>query len=130
MTSVMYAAREEASVMTAPKIDHYRFGEVIIDGRPYSHDVIVYPEGVDDQWWREEGHSLAPGDIWQVLQAAPEVLIVGRGSAGRMRVREETEEMLRKSGIEVIAELTELACDAYNRLRESKRVVAALHLTC
>jgi hypothetical protein len=116
--------------MTPPKVESYRFGEVVIDGRRYSRDVIIDPEGVDDKWWREEGHTLAPSDIREVLQSAPDVLIVGCGSAGRMKVLAETEEMLRKVGIEVIAERTGPACETYNRLRESRRVVAALHLTC
>jgi len=31
----------------APKIESYGFGEIVIDGRRYSSDVIVYPERVD-----------------------------------------------------------------------------------
>jgi hypothetical protein len=46
--------------MAAPKIESYRFGEIVIDGRRYSNDVIIYPDRVDGKWWREEGHSLVP----------------------------------------------------------------------
>lgn len=116
--------------MTSPSVDHYRFGEIVIDGRRYSKDVIIFPEGIDDNWWRAKGHVLLPWDIQQVLQAKPEVLIVGCGNAGRLQVLPETEDVLRGAGIEIIVARTGPACDAYNRLRESKRVVAALHLTC
>ncbi len=97
--------------MTAiPRIERYRFGEIVIDGRHYSNDVIVYPDRIDGRWWREEGHSLALSDVWEVLQSPPEVLVIGQGSAGRMVVPGETLRRLRDSGMEVIAEPTEQAC--------------------
>ena len=117
-------------MLAAPRIESYCFGEIVIDGRRYSNDVIVYPDRVDGQWWREEGHSLSPSDVWEVLQTPPEVLVIGQGSPGRMDVPAETLRKLRESGMEVIVEPTERACKTYNRLRGKRRVVAALHLTC
>ncbi len=116
--------------MAVPKIESYRFGEIVVDGRRYSDDVIIYPDRVDGKWWREEGHSLVPADVWEVLQSPPEILVIGQGSAGRMDVPAETRRRLQAAGIEVIAEPTPRACETYNRLREKRRVVAALHLTC
>jgi hypothetical protein len=47
-----------------------------------------------------------------------------------MKIHPQTEQYLRSSGIELIAAKTEKACRTYNDLFKSKRVVAALHLTC
>ena len=116
--------------MAVPRIESYSFGEIVIDGKHYSNDVIIYPTRVDGHWWREEGHSLAPEDVWEVLQTPPDVLVIGQGNAARMDVPPETQFKLREAGIEVIAEPTERACKTYNRLRTTKCVVAALHLTC
>ena len=63
--------------MAVPKIDSYRFGEIVIDGRRHSKDVIIYPDRVRGHWWRKEGHFLALEDLAEVLQAPPEVLVVG-----------------------------------------------------
>jgi hypothetical protein len=92
--------------------------------------VIIYPDRVDGHWWREEGHSLATTDVWEVLQSPPEVLVIGQGDSGRMDVPDETQRELQEAGIQVIAEPTASACETYNRLRGKRRVVAALHLTC
>jgi hypothetical protein len=121
---------EVQAVMAAPKIGSYRFGEIVIDGRRYSSDVIVYPDRVDSHWWREEGHSLSPSDIWDVLQAPPDVLVIGQGSPGRLDVPAETRRQLQEAGMEVIVEPTEQAYRTYNKLRSKRRTVAALHLTC
>jgi hypothetical protein len=117
-------------MMAAPKIESYRFGEIIIDGRRYSSDVIVYPDRVDSHWWRQDGHSLSPTDVWEVLQTPSDVLVIGQGSPGRMDVPAETRRQLQDAGMEVIVEPTEQACKTYNRLRRKRRTVAALHLTC
>lgn len=116
--------------MSSPKIDAYHFGEIVIDGRRYRRDVIVFPDRVQANWWREEGHSLSPADLWDVVQARPEVLVIGQGSAGRMDVPAATRRWLEEQGIQVIAQPTAQAVNTYNALREKKRVVAALHLTC
>jgi hypothetical protein len=109
--------------MAVPKIECYSFGEIVIDGKHYTNDVIIYPNRVEGHWWRGEGHVLAPEDVQEVLQAPPDILVIGQGSSSQMDVPYETRCKLREAGIEVIAEPTE-------RLRTRKCVVAALHLTC
>lgn len=116
--------------MQTPGIDSYRFGEIVIDGRRYTHDVIIYPDHVDGSWWRAEGHSVAPSDLQEVLESHPAVLVIGQGSPGHMEVPGETRRKLEQGGIELIVQPTSEASATYNRLRDVRRVVAALHLTC
>jgi len=111
-------------------IESYEFGCIVVKGKRYTTDVIIYLDHVEDNWWREEGHSLSPVDLWTVVQAKPEVLVVGTGYSGLMRVPPETEKYLREHGIRLITERTTEAVRIYNQLCQSTRVVAALHLTC
>jgi len=116
--------------MQTPRIDSYCFGAIVIDGHSYSHDVIIYPDRVDGGWWREEGHSVGPADLWEVLESRPDVLVIGQGRPGRMEVPDDTRGKVGEAGIELIVQPTSEATATYNRLREVRRVVAALHLTC
>jgi hypothetical protein len=116
--------------MPTPRIDSYTFGRIVVDGQPYLRDLIIYPDRVAEGWRREKGHSLSPVDLSEVIEARPEVLVIGRGVFRRVTVLAETRAALRAAGIEVIAEPTGRACETYNRLREARRVVAALHLSC
>lgn len=112
-------------------INSYDFGRIIVDGQRYTSDVIVLPDRVKDSWWRREGHRLHIEDIERVIQKEkPDVLVVGTGYSGLMRVLPETEKYLKSNGIELIAQSTREACETFNRLVKSKRVMAALHLTC
>ena len=116
--------------MNPPRIDSYRFGEIIIDGQVYGKDLIIFPHGVTPDWWRAESHSLSTADLEAVVAAPPEVLVVGQGAYGRMNVPEKTRQALKAAGVEVLAQRTSDACQSYNQLLGEKEVVAALHLTC
>ncbi len=111
-------------------IDSYSFGEIIIDGEKYTNDVKIFPNEVKGNWWRKEGHSLHPEDIEDVIENSPEILIVGTGAYGRVSILEETEVFIESKGIKLIAKETEDACNTYNELKDEKKTVAALHLTC
>ncbi len=112
------------------KIDSYQFGMIVVNGQKYSSDVIIFPDRVKDDWWRKSGHQLCLEDITEVTAENPETLIVGTGESGLMKVLPEVEQAAETRGIKLIAETTDQACNTYNRLCHSQRVVAALHITC
>jgi hypothetical protein len=119
------------------KIEHYSFGNITIDGRGYTSDVIIYPERVDFSWWRKEGHNLHVEDLKNVVKAQPDILVIGTGAFGVMRVPKETVTYLESKGIEVHAAKTGEAVDLFNKLQSKTGeggkagvVIAALHLTC
>lgn len=112
------------------KIEHYSFGKITIDGKTYTSDVIIYQGRVDSSWWRKEGHYLQVVDLVDVINAKPEVLIIGTGYSGVMVVPKETISHLESKGIEVHVARSEKAVEMFNKLRKKKLVIAALHLTC
>lgn len=112
-------------------VEAYDFGQILIDGKPYRSDVVIWPDRVDCPWWRAEGHSLVPDDLPEVLASPPAQLIIGTGFYGRLQVPDETLATLQELGIQVRIAETRLAVAELNRLREDGAdVVAALHLTC
>ncbi len=113
-----------------PEIQAYRFGRIVIDGVVYNRDVIIFPDRVLSNWRRRGGHKLVLEDLVEVLEDGPEVVILGRGVFGRMKVSEDLRESITERGIELVVLRTEGASKAYNEMRERQRVVAALHLSC
>ena len=117
--------------MVAVHIDDYRFGHIVVDGKAYEKDLVLLPDGVRPNWWREKGHSLSPADLEEVLAAGPEVLVVGTGAHGVMQVPAATRRALEEAGIELVAEKTARAADRYNDLAAAgRRVAGGFHLTC
>ena len=111
-------------------IESYSFGHIVIDGRSYSSDVIIYRDRVEDNWWRKRGHLVTPEDLKGVVAFGAGTLIIGTGNFGLVKVPPETLEYLTSKGFEVIVEKTGDACQTYNRLSEGGPVIAALHLSC
>jgi len=112
-------------------IESYGFGQIVVDGKRYASDIIIFPNRIKDNWWRKEGHRLCIEDLKEVFQEKPEVLIVGTGYYGFVKVPVEVKEYVKGEGIELITQSTKDACNTFNSLVKSgKKVVAALHLTC
>ncbi|MFQ5892629.1 MAG: Mth938-like domain-containing protein [Candidatus Methanofastidiosia archaeon] len=111
-------------------IQNYSFGSIVIDGKTYTSDVIIYPKKVDSGWWRKEGHLLQISDLSKVIESEPEILIVGTGNSGLMKISPEVKNLCKTHGIQLISEETSKACMTYNRLKDENKVVACLHLTC
>lgn len=112
-------------------IEFYDFGEIMIDGRTYHTDVIIYPDKVKPDWWRKEGHYLQPFDIMPEIAAKPDHLVIGTGFNGVMRVAPETEKRLQEFGIAYTIESSRFAVKTFNRMLEQNiQVIAAIHLTC
>ncbi len=113
------------------KIDSYEFGKIVVDGKEYTKDLIIFQDRLLENWWRKEGHNLRLEDIKLILDEKPEVFIVGKGYYGYMEVSSEVRDKLRREGIRLIAEKTVDACKTFNELiGRGKKAAAALHLTC
>ncbi len=113
------------------KIDSSSFGLIVIDGKVYASDLIIYPDGrVEDKWWRKSGHRVSIDDIAKLVESAPEAIIVGTGVNGLMKPDRSLGETLSEKGIELISRTNEEASDLFNELSSKKRVGACFHLTC
>jgi len=114
-------------------INAYSFGSITIDGRQFTKDVVIGKSGVLSPWWRKEGHSLSPDDLESVVVSQPEVLVIGTGSFGAMKVPADTLGALMDMGIEPRVMRTAKAVEEFNRLlmeRGPDSVMTVLHLTC
>jgi putative phosphoribosyl transferase len=114
-----------------PHIDSYSFGNMIIDGREYDQDLIVFPHKIKADWWRSNGHILRIDDLQEIIEYDPELLIIGTGSVGKMRVGPSAKDSLSREGIKCIEELTGEAIELFNEeSQKGTKVVGAFHLTC
>lgn len=113
------------------QITAYHFGRLTIDEREYDKDVLLVPPRIVFPWWREHGHRLAVGDLGEVFDYDPDVLLVGTGSYGAMKVLETTRREIIERNVRLEVFTTQVACERFNALSgEARRVAAALHLTC
>jgi hypothetical protein len=111
-------------------IDRYEFGLIVIEGQTFRNDVLIWPGRIKGDWWRQEGHLLQLDDVAEALAAKPQVLVVGQGEPGKMQVDPALAAYLQDRGVELMAHPTREACRVINDLSRTRRLAAALHLTC
>jgi hypothetical protein len=113
------------------KIDKYDFGEIVIDGKKYTRDVILLKDKVKSNWWRTRSHFLSIEDIEDALREIPDILIIGQGDPGLMEVGDDVKEFCKTNHIKLSIMPTREAVHEFNACsQQGKNVVAALHLTC
>lgn len=73
--------------MNAPcVIDSYDFGRIVINKKVYTSDLKITNGVVSSGWWRQSGHSVTIDDITDILDTMPQIIIMGQGKPGFMRV--------------------------------------------
>ncbi|NIO05270.1 MAG: hypothetical protein GTN74_11865 [Proteobacteria bacterium] len=112
-------------------IESYDFGNMRVFGETHHDDLKIIENKVIGNWWRRQGHILHTEDIADILEAPVEILVVGTGEYGNVKVPSEVAEAVSQRGIEFIATPTREAVSTFNNLRaQGKRVAGAFHLTC
>ena len=112
-------------------IETYSFGSMTVMRQKYRNDLKIIGNQIIGDWWRREGHALYAEDIDDILYSAVEVLVVGTGAYGSMKVTEEATKAIKGRGINLLAVPTKEAVSIFNSLHaRGKRVAGAFHLTC
>lgn len=113
-------------------IDEYSFGKMVVDGEVYNKDLIITPEKVIPNWWRGKGHKLQIKDLQEVLEEQkPEILVVGKGKFGMLKISKEMENYLQEQDIVLYEKESGKATQKFNKfLNEGRKVIGAFHLTC
>ena len=113
-------------------IDQYTTGShMTVDGTKHHQDLKIIHGEVKASWWRRQGHRLVTEDIQDILSAKPEVLVIGTGYAGNMRIPGSVRQTIEDHHIKLVHATTADATKTFNRLEaEGKDVAGAFHLTC
>lgn len=112
-------------------IEKYTSGRIIINNKTYHQDLKIIQGQVVDNWWRKTGHQVDVNDMKDVLNASPNIIVIGTGYAENMRVSKDLTSEIRQRDIKLVAEDAYKAVQTFNDLfSKGKNVSGAFHLTC
>lgn len=111
-------------------IDSSSFGKIVVDGETYG-DVKIGRDGKAMPWHYTEHHTVLADDIIGLAEGI-EVLVIGIGTAGYVRVDDSAKELAKEKKIKLVIENTADACKAYNEQLKKRpgKVAAIFHSTC
>ena len=110
------------------RINSSRFGSITIDGVPYNHDVYILPSGKVEE--RKYGHTFTKEQAEHALKENPDTVVIGKGTFGLASLNHEAKALLEEKGIEIAELNTPDIVDKFNKLSETKKVAAIIHVTC
>jgi hypothetical protein len=116
-----------------PRISHYKFGTIRINGVTYDRDVLIDRGAVRRRHKKpskefREGFGHTPLSLREEIPWQCERLVVGTGALGALPVMVEVEMEAARRGVQLVSLPTLEAID-YLR-RDGDRSNAILHLTC
>jgi polyphosphate kinase 2 (PPK2 family) len=112
----------------APMIQAFEYGRITIADEDYNEDILVFPNGDIEISKREDEHEVKLEDIKALIKSKPEILILGLGTIGMVKVKPEVKKKVSSQGIELHAYKSEKAIETYRDNRTQKSTAALFHL--
>ncbi|MDD5627335.1 MAG: MTH938/NDUFAF3 family protein [Patescibacteria group bacterium] len=119
-----------------PYINSTKFGEIVIDGKKYYQVLIIGNEVEERQVDQLETlfgttHEIGDWERKRLLKGNPEIILIGTGQSGVMKVKKELVDYFRQHQIEVISATTSEIIQIYEqKTKEGRKVNALIHTTC
>jgi hypothetical protein len=117
------------------KIDNTAFGSITIDGKTYSHDVMIRLSGKVEKRKKKlskkifgTSHTISLDEAQFIYEKGAELLILGTGQYGNVHLSPEAAEFFGRKACKVLAESTPEAIDAFNQAKKHK--IGLFHVTC
>lgn len=117
------------------KVDKLSFGSIVIDGKKYSRDVLIFADGTVKK--RKGGflmfgsHNIKKEEIEELAQEAPETIIIGTGTNGKASLATEAGNWVKEKNLNLLVQPSHKAVARLNELPEQgEKVVALIHITC
>jgi len=111
-----------------PRIDNAFFGSVSIDGKKYDYDLVISWDGEITE--KDRRHNFTKSELMDILMKEPDVVIIGTGFAGNVKIDPDAEIFAKIEGIDLMTLPTPIAISEFNKLSKRKKTVAVLHITC
>ncbi len=117
------------------RIDKFSFGEIVIDGRKYRRDVVLFPDGTVKQrkggFWIFGSHNIRREEIEELSKAGAKVIVIGTGTNSRAVLSKEARTYAEQARQELHTLPSRQAVSEFNQLLETGEKAAALiHITC
>jgi hypothetical protein len=119
-------------------IERFEWGRFEINGQV--HDAVGSGVGKDicmvggevRPWVERKGHRLTPKMVKPALRPDVDILVIGNGVNGAIKVTRKTRQAIAAAGIEALMiEKTPKACELFNQFtRQGKAVALLAHGTC
>ena len=118
------------------RVDKFRFGSIVINGRKFRHDVTVLPDGTVKRrkggLWMFGPHSFKKEEIQEMIDLEVSTLVIGTGENGVAELSEEARSLIaeRRNLKTIILPSSEAVGQLNVLTKDGERTGAIVHVTC
>lgn len=106
-------------------IEEFSFGMFRIAGKTYYDDIKIINNKVKS-WQNRRGLEITLDNIKELVDSQPEILIIGSGASGLLKVPDEVKMNIMSHRIKLIVQKTTEAVATFNNAVKEGRKVAAI----
>src|SRR3989344_419923 len=103
-------------------IDEFKFGSFRIDGRTYLSDIKIINNTIK-YWSGRQKHELNLESVQDLASSSPDMVIIGTGAAGLVKVPIDVKMYFMQNRIPIIIEKTDLACKEFNKATKNGKKI-------
>jgi hypothetical protein len=117
------------------KIVELTFGSIVVEGKKYRRDVLIFPDGTVKKWkggfLMFGSHKIKKRELDELSQGHPETIFVGTGTNCTAHMATETESWARGKNLSLLVQSSHDAIARLNGLAERKKKIGgSTHITC
>jgi len=112
-------------------INSTKFGSIMVGNKKYDNDVFVSYRDTVKEGETNSRHLISKKELDLLLADKPDVIVLGTGQEGCMKISPDSSELAKNRGIEIVESKTPDAIKKFNHLYASgRKVVGYMHVTC
>ncbi|MGA8864540.1 MAG: MTH938/NDUFAF3 family protein [Gallionella sp.] len=119
------------------KIDSTEFGSITINGKTYSHDILIRSSGEIvkrkkklSKKYYGTSHIISREEAEFIYEKKCKTLVVGSGQYGNVKLSPEAAEFLEQQDCRVVLQPTPDAIETYNKTKDKAKTIGLFHITC
>jgi hypothetical protein len=111
-------------------IQEYKIGSFLINNKRYLSDIKIVNKR--PFYWNDRNrYNLEESNLNDLFKAKPEVIIIGTGASGMLKVSQDIKEMIKERNTGVVVEPTPQAVKSFNKaVKANLNVAAIMAATC
>ena len=80
----------------------FSFGRIVANGQTCNTDIKIVQGTLVSDWWRKSGHTVEVEDVQDALDTEMDILVIGQGQPGYMRITDSLRNLLAEKNVTLI----------------------------
>ncbi|MFH1982987.1 MAG: MTH938/NDUFAF3 family protein [Pseudomonadota bacterium] len=96
-------------------ITHFSYSDIVVDGHPYDHDIVISADGTVRPWQLDPGNIVTQKNVCGLIDPSIRTIIIGLGTSSHSEFSQQSRDAIRNNGVNLFVSNTYDAVRLYNK---------------